>query len=263
MFKKIFKLFVVLMISLLLVGCGAAGPSGTPDVNDNLGSNEGIVIETNRKIYYTVDMNINTDDVNETMQYYTQEAIKLEGYISNSNIATSGVSYVTYRIPTASLTEFLNHIDNDSNSEVTRKSISTSDITTKYNKVEARLEILYASRQSYVKLLEKANSLSEIISLQNKIEDIDTEILQLENEKGSYDNLIDYSTIKIYFNTKEKKNNFFTEYLQYFVNFFKVIGIIILYTIPFGIIGFLILGIIVICRRNKKKRKEVINNEKN
>lgn len=256
MFKKIYKLILVLVVSLLLVGCGAAGdPNASPDINDSLGSNEGIVIETNRKIYYTVDMNIDTDDVNKSLDYYTQEAIELKGYISNSNIVSSGTSYVTYRVPTESLTQFLDHIDNDANSEVTRKSISTNDITSKYNKVEARLEILYASRQSYVNLLEKANSLSEIISLQNKIEDIDTEILQLENEKGSYDNLLDYSTIRIYFNAKEIKNNFFTEYLQYFVNFFKVIGIIILYTVPFAIIGCVVLGIIFICKKNKKRKQ--------
>ena len=260
MLKKTFKLVLVLLLSLLLVGCGkASDPSVKPDINDSLGSNEGIVVETSRKIYYTVDMNIDTEDVNNSLNYYTEEAIKLNGYISNSNIVTSGVSYVTYRIPTESLTQFLDYIDNDSNSKVTRKSISTSDITSKYNKVEARLEILYASRQSYVNLLEKANNLSDIISLQNKIEDIDTEILQLENEKGSYDNLLDYSTIKIYFNAKVEKNNFFIEYLQYFGNFFKVIGIIILYTIPFAITGFIVLGIILICKKNRKTKQGVKN----
>jgi len=256
MFKNVFKFLVVLLVCLFLVGCGAGGTSVAPDVeaNDSLGTNDGIVIETTRKIYYTVDMNINSEDVNKSIDYFTQEAIKLEGYISNSNIESTGSSYVTYRIPSKSLTQFLNHIDSDSNSEVSRKSIYTNDITSKYNRVEARLEILYASRQSYVNLLGKANNLSEIISLQNKIEDIDTEIMQLENEKGSYDNLLDYSTIKIYFNAKEKNDGFFAQYFQYIANFFKVIGIVILYTLPFGIIACIVLGTVFGCKKCKKRK---------
>ena len=143
MFRKVFKLLLVLIVSIMLIGCGAGEPSVAPDINDNIGSNEQIVIETTRKIYYTVDINIDTDDVNKSIDYFTQEAVKLNGYISNSNIVSVGSSYVTYKVPTNSLTQFLNYIDSDSNSNVTRKSISTNDITTKYNRVEAISEHIY------------------------------------------------------------------------------------------------------------------------
>ena len=46
MFRKVFKLLLVLIVSIMLIGCGAGEPSVAPDINDNIGSNEQIVIET-------------------------------------------------------------------------------------------------------------------------------------------------------------------------------------------------------------------------
>ena len=55
--KKIFYLFLMLVVSVLLIGCSSPNSSVVPDSNDGAinGSNEGIVIETTRKIYKEVE----------------------------------------------------------------------------------------------------------------------------------------------------------------------------------------------------------------
>lgn len=260
--KKIFYLFLMLVVSVLLIGCSGPNGSVVPDSNDGAinGSNEGIVIETTRKIYYTVDMYIDSEDVEGAYKYYTSKVSLFKGYVSSSTINSTGSSFVIYKVPTNKLTEFLDYVEESDQGEVVKKTITTTDITTQYNAVAARLEVLNSSRISYLKMLEKANSLNEIINLQNKIEDIDTEIKRLENEKSSYDGLLEYSTITIYFNQKIKES-FFGDYFDYIIGFFKVIGIIILYTLPFALLVFIILGSIFIprkVRRGKKNEKEEI-----
>lgn len=249
--KKYVYLFLVLLVSLLLVGCGEAA-SGGNDIG--VSDNEGIVIETSRKIYYSVYMYIDADDVNESVKFFNKKAFEFNGYFSNSNISQSGRSSIIYRIPTDKLEQFLDHIESDTKSKVTDKTIESTDITSKYNKVSARLDILYASRKTYLSLLEEERNLSNIIMLQNKLEDIDSEILLLENEKNSYDNILEYSTITIYFNAKPQKENFFVSYFEYFISFFKVIGMIVLYSLPFGILAGIILTIITVSVKLKKKR---------
>ncbi len=253
--KKIY-LFILIIFSLLFVGC-AAQPGG--ENSGAVGDGESnVVYETTRKIYYVVNMTVSCDDVNETINKYTKSVDQLNGYISNSNINGENQARVTFRVPTEKLDSFLLFIDNDSDSKVTNKNISTTDITSNYDKISARLEVLHKSREAYVKFLEQANTISEIISINTRIEEIDTEILQLENQKSSYDNLLDYSTIIINFNIKES-NSFFDDYFNYLGKFFLGLGIAILYLIPFGIIIGLVLTTVFVIRKVKKNKKNVNN----
>lgn len=246
--KKLFYL-LLLVCCLCLVGCSKASPE-IPG-QGSTGDNSGIVVETSRKIYYTVNINIETENVNKSVSYFSNQVNSLNGYISNSNIISEGSSNVTYRVPTENLQAFLDIIDNNNLGDVKNKAISTNDITSSYNKIAARLEILNASRTSYLNLLEKADSLYDIIELQNKIENLDSEILQLTMELDSYDNLLEYSTVKINF-YQEESRSFIAGYLDYIVGFFKVLLYIFLYTLPFGFITGVIIFTIFFTKRKRR-----------
>lgn len=257
--KKRFYLFLVLVFALFLVGCGASGNSSSggsisqdPSYNEN-----GILIETNRKIYYNVYINIECDNITDRFNYYINKAVEFDGYMSNSNLNSESYGSVVLRIPTDKLNDFLNLVDNDKESEVVNKSISSNDVTSKYNQMEARLEVLKASRASYVSILEKASSINEIISLNSRIEDIDSEILQLENSLSYYDNLVDYSTVEIRLSTEFKEEGFLSGYFDYIINVFKVILSIILYTLPFAFIAGVVLTLIFGIKKIKKNKKNI------
>ena len=252
--RKLLLLFFILLFSIILVGCGAEAGGVVPELGEGSSSNDGIVIETNRKIYYTVRLYVDTKDVNGSVKIYNQKALEFDGYISSSNIKSSGTSSVVYRVPTDKLEDFLDYIDGHKTATVKEKYISSEDITSKYNQTQSRLDVLYASREAYLKMLEKESNLGNIISIQNKIEDINSELLRLEYEKASYDSLLEYSTITVYFNSTAIERSFMGDYLEYFVGVFKVIGIIILYSIPFGLIALIIVTSILLPKYIKKKR---------
>jgi len=245
--KTIFLIILVLFFSIFIIGCAANDGVGNL-ITD--GGENGILTETTRKIYYIVNIDVESTDVSETIELFTEGATRLNGYVSSSSITENQSGSITFRVPTEKLNEFLNYVNNDINSNVSNKVINSTDVTTSYNEIDARLEILYTSRTSYLNLLEKATTLSDIIMIQTRIEEIDTEILRLEKEKGSYDNLIEYSTINM--NINDSGEGFFSNYLSYLLGFITVIGVVLLYLLPVAIITVLVVIIVKKVKKNKE-----------
>lgn len=246
--KKIYYI-LLFILCLCMVGCSKATAGNDNAISNPEGSS---LVETSQKIYYTVNISLKTSNVDGTINSLFDKATELNGYMANSSISSEGRSSVVFRVPTKDLFTFLSYLENDGN-EVVNKTINTNDITSNYNKVEARLEVLNASKKSYLNLLEKAYSVNDIINIQNKIEDIETEILELEMQKASYDNLLDYSTITIYLNYED--SSYFKDYLSYLVGLCEVLFTIFIYTLPFGIIVILVIVIIKVTKKNSLKRK--------
>ena len=127
----------------------------------------------------------------------------------------------------------------------------------KYTSNEARITVLNASRAAYVKLLEEENiSYSDIIQINDKIANIDTELLNLRLMQEKYDNLVDYSTVRVNFNNnREIRSNFFTEYLDYLEEFFVGVFRFVMYSIPVVILlGGVSLAIVLPIVHKKKKK---------
>ena len=190
--KKTLITLFALIFGLSLASCGAdpngdyIPENGGMDEGVNTETNNNVVTDTNRKVIYTVSYSINGDDVMDVKNQVNNKVIELEGYTSSSE-ETLKQAKVIYRIPTEKLNLFLDYID--SFDGVGSKQITSSDITSSYAYVEAKIQTLMASREAYVKILETENlSRSEIIQINDKIATIDTELLKISNEKASYDN---------------------------------------------------------------------------
>lgn len=190
--------------ALLLFGCGSAKDSYPGGSDDS--KNEGIVSgDVNRKIYYTVNLDLEANDptaVGETVKART----KLDGgYVQqeNANYYDGGESfYFVVRIPTGKLDGFLAAIEKEG--KVGGKQISTTDITTQYVSAEARKEALESERTVLNGLMQKAETVADVLSISDRIAAINTELGALERELNSYDSLIDYSTVTVRINMPEK-----------------------------------------------------------
>lgn len=256
--KKMLKrtlIFAILFIFFFFISCGS-------EADLNSGSGEGgndVVIETTRKIYYTCNITISSDNSNELIKKFKEKANLLEGYASNSSITYDKDNYasgkIIFKIPTNRLNEFLDYID--ASKGVVKKSINATDITSQYNEALARIETLEASKESYLKSLENTSNYSEIITIKTRIEEIDIELARIYKEKESYDNLLDYSTVTIYFNSKEDNPNktFFETYGNYLKNFFVGLFKVIMYMLPFAFVAGVILLIIFFATKLDKKAK--------
>ena len=232
---NLFTLLVVMFILLALAGCKA---DNEPIDYGNEEGNSNVVVETDRKLTYNVDITIESTQGATDVQDINDKVIDLEGYTGNSSIdyedgTISG--YIYYRVPTNRLDEFLDFIN--ANDGLIKTTIDVKDITSEYNQVDARLETLEASKAAYQDTLTNGGlTYNEKITIMNKIEDIDTEIALLNKEKASYDNLLDFSMIKITF-IAAKANSFFAEYGTYLKNFFGGVLRVIMYLLPVALVG--------------------------
>lgn len=269
--KIILSIFLLICALFLLVGCSAEsdgyGNEMAPENSNTSGGDKAdnnVTIETNRKIYYTVFYTLDTDDIKEVNYKINAKVVELKGYVSNSTASKYSARYV-YKVPTESLNTFLDYVDNLGD-VVTNKTVQSTDITSSYNKVEARKEVLETSRAAYMELLSEPNlSMSTIIELKNKIDEIDAELLYINNQLDNYDNLLDYSTVTISFNENEEEPGFFSSYGKYLVGFFEVLFYVIMYSLPFGIIPATVIGIVILTKKiNKmKKQKQIEKEEQN
>jgi hypothetical protein len=81
--------------------------------------------------------------------------------------------------------------------EVTDKVISARDVTEEYYDAEARLKVLQAKEERLLGLMEKANNISDIISIENELGKTRGELEVLAGRLQLLNNSIDYSLIEI------------------------------------------------------------------
>ncbi len=246
---KIAFTFFLIVLSFLLISC-----TSDSDSNGSNGPDHSVVIETTRKVYYTVEYTFETKKCEEIKNKITSEVEKYSGYIESSLDEEIKSKYV-YKVPTNQLNSFLKFID-ELGEHASTKSVQSTDITTEYSEIEARKEVLIASRQAYLSLLTKEElTMTEILSIQSKLSELDSEIATIEKNLNYYDHLLNYSTITIYYQSPKSKPSFTSEYFSFLGNFFLGIGQVILYLLPFiVIIGGIVTVVIFIDRRNKKRR---------
>ena len=158
---------------IALTACGAASKESNTDYYgghstyssdaENNSPNNIVVIDTKGKIVYTADYSVYSDSVQITKNTITTQVLEIGGYISNSE-ENETRAYITYKVPTEKLNEFLDFMDKLEG--VGNKKVSTDDITNAYSETQGRIETLEASKQAYEKLLQDEKlSYSEIIQI--------------------------------------------------------------------------------------------------
>lgn len=232
-----------------------------------------IADKESRKLIRDADIDVETKEFDSFINKLETQVSKTGGYIENSSV--SGSSYysdctrnatITLRIPTEEFDSFLGTIGDMAN--VTEKSISVRDITSQYIDTEARIKALKSEQTALLTLLEKAESVTDIIEIQDRISDVNAELDSYESQLKTYDNLISYSTINLRVYEVErispvKQEGFFAEIKENLKENFYNIGqgirdfaVWFISSLPYIVIyGIILLIIIVIIKRIIKKRK--------
>lgn len=251
-----FLLLVFLIIACIgLTSCGAKGPLNSSG-GDN--SNNNIVIDSTNKIIYTVDYKIYSDNINEQISKIGEWLREYKGYISESEQEDIEYAVYVYKVPTESLNSFLDNID--SLEGISNKNVSTKDVTSSYNELEAQVEMLTARKKAYMSLLEEEGlSLSKIAEINRLLDDIEVKLIAATKDLDQLKNKVDYSTVTIryYKNSNTEAYQFFNSYFSYLIVIAKTLGSVIMYSLPFAIVGGGIYFGIVTYKKKIKKNEEV------
>ncbi len=223
-----------------------------------------IVTTSDRILVYTVEENLSVKNVSETVMKITSETEKVGGYISYTRQSDGGYASVTARIPTEKLVEFLNGIETVGT--VNSKNVSCDDITERYVDTEERINTLKVQKEKYEAMLQEAKTVSEAITINEKIDRIDDEIKSYSATLSSYKRQVDYS--KVNFSLYEEgtyvEPDFWDEMGELFVesgssvgDFFRGVITVIVAVAPYfvlmgGLFGLYVLVKFIVCKARKK-----------
>ena len=213
------KRFLFLSVSLLvllalLCGCGAVSMDNKSVPRENGGYSSGdtaaseigldssaATLTEARKLIKTVEVTLQTERFDDLAAALEQSVADAGGYIEQSELqgrtdyrSSRYASYVL-RIPVQKLEGFSAGLSDLG--VVTYSHTSQEDVTLTYVDLEAHITALNTERDSLLRLLEQAESVEDIITIQGRISDVQYELERYTSLLRSYDNRIDYATVRL------------------------------------------------------------------
>ncbi|MDO4466130.1 MAG: DUF4349 domain-containing protein [Bacillota bacterium] len=146
----------------------------------------------------TIEMEtLNLDEVIQKINTFTKSN---DGYTQYSNIykdyLNQRIYSATIRVPSESFDQYIVSIKELAN--VTSYSQSVDDITEEYFDIEARIDSLEAEKKRVTEFYEKAQTVEELTTVEQRLSEIDYELNSYKNQKKNFDTLTNYSTLNIY-----------------------------------------------------------------
>ena len=173
--------------------------SQTPEVQD-----------VKRKLIRNVNLEVETETFDELLTAVEEKTERLSGYIEQSYTYNGSNFYgrgtrnanLTIRIPAANLNAFLSSIAEVSN--VISRNDSVTDVTLQYVDMESHKEALVTEQTRLLELLEQAETVEDIITIEGRLSEVRYQIESMESQLRTMDNQVSYSTIYLYINEVEK-----------------------------------------------------------
>lgn len=242
-----------------------------------------------RKLIKTVNMNVETQEYETLMSNLEKRVKELGGYVQNLE-SYNGSRYgygsrndyyvkryanMTLRIPQERLDEFVNSISDLAN--VVNRSERVDDVTLQYVDVKSHKESLQVEQERLLALLERAEKLEDIITLENRLTNVRYQIESMESTLRTFDDQVDYSTVtlrvdevEVYTPVEVKKQSNWERMTNGFVESLVDVrdGIVnfciwVVIHLPYLVIWAIVITVIVLIirRSSKKKHRKHAENE--
>ena len=203
---SIITIALAIFVSISLFSCTGAGYDGYSNGSSAAGQDKldgGYVGSTNttpitadRKIIKNVYQYIDTDSFDDFVTAMKGKITELEGTVDSERISSNGglrtASY-TVRIPAEKLYTFTERIDDIA--VITRYDESLVDVTASYIDTDSRIKVLESSEKSLLKMLESAETVPDLLVIDERLTEVQADLASLRAQKESYDNRIAYSTV--------------------------------------------------------------------
>jgi hypothetical protein len=266
--KRILVLLIAVLLIFSIIGC-----SSEMDYIDNEPENQDDIQTLaagdtpDRKIIYTVNASFdvhNLTDSIETMKSFVED----DEWFDYENISSRNATF-TVRIKTERLDAFVDALKDSFqvrtyNKEGLDVSLNYQDKTNRITSINLQIERLQ-------ELYDNA-TLTEMMTINSQLANLEVELLDLEGDLSVYDSLIEYSEVNLSFygSTVVTRSPFFNRLVNGFINGLKAmltvldglaIGIanIIPFALVFGPIGY---GVYILRKKYNLKKLTKIEEKK-
>ena len=175
-------------------------PSGEDSTGGSINQNPGV------KIIRQGELNIQTEQFDQSVEALNQLTASCGGYFESASVYGGGSrdanarrrgEYVI-RVPSERYDHFLS--STGQLGYVTSKSESSQDVGERYYDTEARLKTQRTKQERLLALLERSETMEDIIVLENALSEVEYQIEQYSSELNRYDALVGFSTFYVYLN---------------------------------------------------------------
>ena len=158
-----------------------------------------------RKVIVNANISLNVKDVTSAFAEANRLARSAGGYVEKSSFANvSGdrdgsrrAASITLRIPSAQYDATLASLRGIDGAKVQSEGSKSSEVTEQYTDLQSRMRNLDRTEGQYLKLLEQAKTIPEILQLQDRLDNVRGQIEQIQGRLKVLDQLVDFTTIDV------------------------------------------------------------------
>ena len=189
-------------------GVGGGGADGTVDSVG--GPTQTLFID--RKIIRTATIELTVDDVPGAVQRIETATAAAGGFVAGSSITVEQQpppddpdeeqeirqrGTITIRVPAESYTSVMSTLRGivDDPRDITSLTEDTSEVTEEYSDLQARQRNLEATEAQYLELLSRAESINDVLLVQDRLNSVRLEIEQVQGRIQLLDDLTSMATI--------------------------------------------------------------------
>lgn len=179
------------------------GASGTVAETITQANKSESISTANQKLVRKMSIEAETNDLDAMLVDLNSRVNSLGGYVENRSVrngsSTATRRYrhaeLTIRVPADKLDAFVEHINDQTN--VVYYTESADDITLRYVATQSRVTALETEQQRLLELLEKAENMSDLLQIEERLTNVRTELEEVTSQMRLYDNMVDYGTIQL------------------------------------------------------------------
>ena len=292
--KKLFALLLALCLLLSLTACGAsskasvayeeaaeapasmnmAADTAAGALRGESGSGNTDTLPDNRKWIITVDMTVETDDLESLQEALAESISELAGYVEDQSIY-NGSNYasrryrhanMTVRIPAENVDQFTGEVEGIAN--VVSNNLRREDVTLQYVDTEGRVTALQTEEARLLELLAEAETMSDLLEIEARLSDVRYELESYTSQLRTLDNQINYATIYLYIEEVqeytpveeptlwERITDGFSESLEGLGESLQDLLVLVIVSLPFlAVYGTLAVIVIIGIRKVTKKQR--------
>lgn len=236
------------------------------------------------KLIKNVSLSVETKEFDVLMPALEGRVRELGGYIENLETYNGSRYYgdknkryanMTVRIPQNKLDDFVGSVSDIGN--VVRRSDSVNDVTMTYVDTESRRNALKTEYNRLLELMERAETLEEILTLEDRLTTLRYQLENLESQLRTMDNQVNYSTVRLNISEvqeltqiedeeeeeptvwaritegfKDSLNDVKENFADFIVGFVTSVPHLLVWAIPLLIVVLVVVGLL----RSRRKKKE-------
>jgi hypothetical protein len=186
------------------VSAGTARSNATTAQGSGGGTAPELPATFDRKVISNTSLALSVGDVGAAFNEAGRLARVNGGYTEKSSYtnpdnadAKHRSASLTLRVPAAHYDELLASLRGISGAKVVSEGAKSTEITEQYTDLQSRMRNLERTEQSYLKLLEQAKSIQEILTVNDRLDNVRAQIEQIQGRLKVFDNLADLATVDL------------------------------------------------------------------